>query len=193
MSISPRIKKSAIPWYDQAIDKLEQAVKQGEKSVDALRFLSNAYQGRAVGSAGNLAQAVADWDRAVALCQGDDRDNLLAKRRLARFAYAGSLARKDFQRAAAEIAKMLPEKLSASEKFAGARVLAFAAAAAENAKSPLADDLAGKSMALVRQARDERLFEKQYNIGFLEDLVKESPPLARRTDFQELLRQVRKK
>lgn len=62
----------AIPWYDQAITHLEEILRQGEKAGVVRRSLRNAYWGRAEARTvtGQLAQAITDWDRALALDDG---------------------------------------------------------------------------------------------------------------------------
>jgi serine/threonine-protein kinase len=72
----------AIPWYDQAISRLEEAVRHGEKAAEARRPLRNSYWGRAEArmTLGQYAQAVADWDRALELDDGTHKKEWEAKR-----------------------------------------------------------------------------------------------------------------
>jgi serine/threonine-protein kinase len=79
-------KSVAIPLYDEAILHLEKTLKTDAQDAQVRLSLRNAYWGRAEGhtDAGEFAQAVADWDRAIELDDGSHKNEWLVKRDEAR-------------------------------------------------------------------------------------------------------------
>ena len=180
------------------IDNLEAALKLGEKSAEHIQALADAYEGRGLVQAreGRLQPALADLDRAVELLEGDRRNAAIDKRQPIRIRYVVELQRKkgDFAAAAREIAKVTAEPLLTPEKrFGAVRILAISAAMADDVKSPLAEQYAAEVVELLRQARKEKVFDNPEYIQDVEELNRLVPPLARRPDFRELLRELKKK
>jgi eukaryotic-like serine/threonine-protein kinase len=183
----------AIAWYDQGIEKLESALKDGEKSADYLRSLANAYEARGLfrGKQGRLPLARDDLDRAAELAVGDKRNELIRKRR--QMVIELSMKNNDFETAAKEIAQVTAEPLTPSEKYRSARLLAICSAMANDAKSPLAEKYAAEVMVLLNEAKNGGVFNNAENIRGVEELERLGEPLSKRPDFQELLRELKKK
>jgi hypothetical protein len=180
-------------WYDQGIEKLERALKDGEKSADFRRSLANAYEARGLfrGKEGRLPFARDDLGRAADLAVGDKRNELIRKRR--QIVIELSMKNNDFETAAKEIAKITAQPLTPSEKYRSARLLAICSAMANDAKSPLADKYAAEVMVLLNEAKNGGVFNEAENVKGVEALERLGEPLSKRTDFQELLRELKKK
>ncbi len=73
----------AIPWYDQAITHLAEIYSRGEKAGMVKRSLRNSYWGRAEArtAAGQLKEALTDWDHAIELDDDSHREDWQARRR----------------------------------------------------------------------------------------------------------------
>lgn len=187
---------AALPWFDQAIAKLELAVGKEAEAPPAEQALSRALAGRAKGRTqeGELASALADWDRALELAKGKQRAEYLDGRRQTRLRHALTLVAKkaDFQAASSEVAKVTAERLTPAEKIAAAHLLSECARLAEEQKSPLADKVAAQAVSLLRQAKSDGFFDQNLKGVELLDVFRQIAPLARRVDFQDLLREFTK-
>src|SRR5262249_19870728 len=75
----------ALGWYAKAVATLEPVHRAEPRLADARRFLRNSHWGLALalGRLGRDAEALRDWDRALELDDGSDRDALRLNQALA--------------------------------------------------------------------------------------------------------------
>jgi serine/threonine protein kinase/tetratricopeptide (TPR) repeat protein len=186
-------KALAIPWYDQAVPLLEEALRQGDNSAVVRRALRNAFWGRAEArtEAGHFAEAVADWDRALELDDGAHKKEWQPKRAQARLETARRLvADGQHQKAAAAVEELLKDAPSAQQKVDAARVLAVCTLAAEEEKKDaLALSYAARAVAVVRMAFMDGYFRDNPNATVLA-VLRKIDAIARRPDFQKLVKEI---
>jgi len=135
----------ALDWFAKVIRTLEPVLQREPHHSAGRKRLLTAYSGRAEALAklGRHAEALSDWDRALASDDGSTRTKLL-------FCRAYALARADQPaNAAAQADLLLPMLKDAGEVYDAACVLAQASAAA---KDDTADRLAARAVAVLRQA-----------------------------------------
>ncbi len=137
---------AALDWYAKAIAALDPVHRANPQQAAARSYLRNAYRGRAraLERLGRSAEAVADWDRALALDDGSGRAAL-------RLGRADALARGgDAARALAAADELAgAEKLTFGQRYNLACVYALAAAKLPPAD---ADGAAAKAVVALRQA-----------------------------------------
>src|SRR5205807_709957 len=120
--------KEALHYFDKAIRTLEGARKHSGREVTGQEFLRNThwFRAQALSVLQKPAEAVQDWDRALALEQGPLR-SLIRLGRAANLVQLGQHAR-----AAAEVEDILQAtKLNAGATYDAACVFALAAAKAK--------------------------------------------------------------
>jgi serine/threonine-protein kinase len=172
----------ALNYLDKAVSTLEKDQRTGP-GVTAQGFLRNSHVSRAkvLTALRRHAEAVQDWDRALALNQGPLRNQL----RLGRAANLAQLGQ--HARATAEVEDILTTtKLNGSATYDVACVFALAAA---KAKEPvLTEQYAARAVALLRDAaakgfRDVAHMQQDTDLD----------ALRQRQDFQEFLRELKGK
>jgi serine/threonine-protein kinase len=170
--------QTALDWYGQAIAILEPVVRQDGQLITARRFLRNAHWGRArtLSHMARLTDALAEWDRAIALDDGSARGPL-------RLGRAATLARADDPaKAVAEADDLADAKgTSARTLYDCARVQALASAAASGDVAS-AEKYAGRAVKLLREA-----FTKGFTDAAHMQRDGDLAPLRGRADFAELL------
>jgi serine/threonine protein kinase len=168
----------ALNWYGKDIELLGPLVAGRRPPADAQGYLHNAHWDRAnaLGQLGRHAEAVKDWKRALALDDGTYRDSIQL-----------------FLDAAQEeerlktIASGTDGARSGSRLYAAARCFARAAKAAEDAdEKKLCEWYAGRTLALLGQARDAGFFRDPQR---LEEFKKDGDlkALGRRPEFQKFI------
>jgi tetratricopeptide (TPR) repeat protein len=189
-------KALALPWYDKAIPYLEEALKEGDQAAVVRRSLANAYWGRAEvhTAVRQFAQAVADWDRALELDDGSNKKDWQDRRSQARLDMARHLAADGLhEKAAAAVEDLWKDPATPQRRVDAARVLALCAVVANEGKhSAPADSYAARAVALLRLAYQEGYFKDNPRatvLGVFQDIG----PIARRADFQKLVKEIRPK
>ncbi len=137
--------RDALGWYAKAVARLQPLVAAKPPLAKAVGYLRNAHAGRAraLVHLGRYAESVPDWERAIELDDGRERETFRYARATC-LLLAGQAAR---SAAAAEELAATPGT-SAGTIYQCASILASAAA-----RSPRdADRLAGRAVALLRQA-----------------------------------------
>jgi tetratricopeptide (TPR) repeat protein len=174
--LSEQGEPAALEWFAKAIATLEPIHRSDPRLVTARRGLCNSHAGRARALArlDRHAEALADWDRALALDDGAARTQI-------RLGRADALARTgaaDQARAAADDLAAAPQ-LSAANRYDLARVYALT-----GAKLPPADGdaVAAKAVAALRQAFAAGYRDVPHLLNDA-DLA----PLRRRADYAALL------
>jgi tetratricopeptide (TPR) repeat protein len=174
----------ALEWYAQAIRVLQQALDR-TPDVRAREFLRKSHANRAValGRIGRHAEAVPDWDRAIALDEGPQRptDRLL---RACALAHCG-----EGTQATREATEVLQASIPGADLlYEAACVYALVAAHAEKAPRPpqtsslRAEQHARRAMALLRDAVAKGYRDVAH--------LRRDPDLDRlqvRADFQQLV------
>jgi tetratricopeptide (TPR) repeat protein len=169
----------ALEWYARAIATLNIALRQAPTDNRSRQFLRNVYWGRAraFDDLERPADAVADWDKAVALSPVPERTEFRLNR-------AFSHARAGQVEAAAQEAEELARTADATVLYNAACVFALASAPPRAAPlPPEARDLyARRAIALLRQAVAKGWNDIEHMKND-EDLK----PLRDRAGFKELL------
>jgi len=177
---------AALDWYGRAAAALEPIVAR-QPLAAARQFLSNTYQGRAdaLGLLGRHAEAIADWDRVLALEKGGNRTFFQLARALA-LARAGRHGE-----AVAEAAPLTPPRA----KVTGARALylevCIYALAAAQSNPQQAETCARTALELLRQAKAAGHFDDPAHA----EQLRTDPDLnslRSREDFQKLLGELKK-
>jgi serine/threonine-protein kinase len=182
----------SLDWYGRAIDTSEQLLKSRLAHSEAWQLLSKAYGGRAraLTRLNRIAEALADWDRAIKAADSD-RDGL-------RLGRAASLARAGKHTEAVAEAEALVAKIPKAPKarailYAAACVYGQASAAVrEDASLPVeqrdrrAEEYAASAYALLRQAHAAGYFNEPAAVAQLNEDANLAP-LRSRADFKELL------
>jgi tetratricopeptide (TPR) repeat protein len=168
--------EAALNWYDEAIARLAPVVDKG-RVASARFFLRNIHWDRAhaLGLLGRHAEAIADWQRAFDLDEGADRQRIGLFREIAR----------EEERLRA-IAPGANEAASGSRYYTAARLFALAAGAAAPDEEKLSQHYAGRTLALLEQARTAGFFRDPQRI---EELKKDKSllVLGQRPDFQKFV------
>jgi len=161
----------ALNWYGKAITSLTAVRAANRQFEDARLYLRNAHWDRAnaLGRLARHGEAINDWQRAIGLDEGRDRDSLLLFLE------------------AAKTEEQLKKQVKASNAAAAsgllydaARVLAQAAGAAGISNEPaLQKHYASRALALLREAKAAGLFHDGKRI---EELKKDQALLALRQD-----------
>ncbi len=179
---------AAIKRYEQAMRTLAPILQKNPNDPDARKFQGAVYAGRAgaLELVGRSTEALADWDRAIELSSGKDRDRFRASRVLA-------LIRSGKQeRGIAEA-----EELAKGRSLSGSVLYDLACAAALTSAhyqskpnkpeaTSKAESCALRAIQLLQQARDAGYFKDEKRIA---GLKKDSDlePLRSRPDFQKFL------
>jgi tetratricopeptide (TPR) repeat protein len=173
----------AVTYFDKAIRTLEAARRRTGKDVKAQLSLRNAHGGRAQALTvlQKHAEAVKDWDRALALGQGPLPSHFRLQR-------ATNLVQLDqHARATAEVEEILQTtKLNANDTYDAACV--FALVSAKTREPGLTEQYATRAVALLREAaakgfRDMAHMQKDTDLD----------ALRQRQDFQQFLRELKGK
>jgi serine/threonine protein kinase len=167
---------AALPWYDKAIELLDPIHARGQVTT-ARVFLHNVHWDRAhaLMRLGRHADAIKDWQRAIELDEGRDRNRL-----------------KLFQDTAREEERLKAPPPEAGEVpaggrfYAAARLFAAAAGAAAPDEQRLSTYYAGRALELLEQARAAGFFRETQRI---EELKKDLPlkALGQRPEFQKFV------
>lgn len=180
--------------YDRALAALEQVQADGRGSRDLRWWLRNGYWGRAVllDRQGQHAEAMQDWDRALAVQEklADDPGHELAALRL--FRLASAIANGAAPEAAlAQVRSLTGEQRTRwAPNFAAAQVWARLAAQGRNQPANQTSAWAAEAVACLRQARSAGYFVTKSQVHQL-DLDPVWRPLRDRADFQEFQRSLR--
>ena len=180
--------EAALKRYEEALQTLAPVLRKNAQDPDARKFQGQAYAGRAAALTrlGRTAEALADWDRALALASGSAQIRLRVSRAL-ELARSGTVQ-------AAEVDQLARSKsLSGAVLCDLARIAALSSAAAgkdsklsEADQTRLAKQHAGRAVGLLQQAREAGYFQDAARVANLKtdsDLA----PLRARADFQKLL------
>jgi serine/threonine-protein kinase len=184
------------PAYDQAIARLEPALRQGAKA--ARPALRGAYWGRAEGrrQRGEFRQAVADWHRALKLADASSRSPLDAGLAATRLQWARQLATAGRVEQAVDQASRVETggNLSGSTLVDLARICALSLEAVlkDQSLSPAQRD----QRAEVYASRVVGLLERALKVGYFKEPGRRKDlkffdrlePIRKRSRFQELRR-----
>jgi hypothetical protein len=165
---------------------LEAVLAKDGRQVTARRFLLNAYQMRAQCRAEvrQDADAVKDWDRALALGPGTRRDEFRVFRALS-LARTGATARAIKELEALSQAPKLGAQFPGWAAYAAARAYAVSSGKAKEASEQSARH-ADRAIELLGRARQAGYFKEAVNV----EALKKEPdfePLRGRDDFRRLL------
>ncbi|MFO0925647.1 MAG: serine/threonine-protein kinase [Gemmataceae bacterium] len=179
----------ALPWYDRAIKEVTPVRAADPQSADAVDLLAKAHWGRAeaLGKLRRHRDALPDWQKALELSRGDDRE-LIRQDRAFALALAG-----DHAAALAEVDDLLKGRGVNGRllyNLACVTTLAAAALARDEARPEAvrareADELATRAVELLQRARLARLFKDQSRVEHL----RKDPDLdflRNRADYREL-------
>jgi tetratricopeptide (TPR) repeat protein len=183
-------RQAAVDWYNKGQVCLDKVLKKDPRYPYASLFLRNVHWGRAraLTRLGRHADALKDWDRALALDTGPTRNWILIGR-------AQTLARQGEHRRAVTETNTAVQKVPRSGPLLCdlARVYSLAAAAAtkdpklaEAERKKLAEGYAAKAMEWLNQAQREGVFK---NAAVRHKVKKDADldALRGRADFQKLL------
>jgi serine/threonine-protein kinase len=182
--------RSAIGWFDRAIETLEAAHAREPRHANGKAFLRNAFWGRAEANsrAGRHAEAFADLDRAVALDGGGSKQALQSVRCLL-LARGG-----DLERATSETASLLGDNPSSETLVEAASIYAVASGAAtrdnrlaDADRARRSDAYAAKAQDLLTEAQAAGYFAAPTRAGKLRE--PEFEALRSRPEFRTLLRE----
>jgi tetratricopeptide (TPR) repeat protein len=161
----------ALNWYGKAITSLTAVRAANRQFEDARLYLRNAHWDRAnaLGRLGRHGEAIDDWQRAIGLDEGRDRESLLL------FLEAAKTEQQLKKQVKPANAGTAPGLL-----YDAACVLAQAAGAAGTSNEPsLQKHYASRALALLREAQAAGLFHDGKRI---EQLKKDQALLALRQD-----------
>jgi serine/threonine protein kinase/tetratricopeptide (TPR) repeat protein len=177
-------KTAALELFDRAAKPLQLLLAEQPEHLEVRRHQRNAHWGRAdvLAQLGRAAEALSEIDRALELTDSDDRPVLVGQRALV-------LAKlKRFTEALTAVEPLVePSAAVGAVLYRAASVHALASAAESGAN---AQTHARRAVELLLRAQVDGLFRDAAAVGYLgvdEDL----DPLRSRTDFQELLSEVR--
>lgn len=182
--------QGALPWYARALQTLEAQLQQQPRHTEARQWLRNTFWGRAeaLSRLGRHAQALGDWDRALAADDGSRRDDLELSR-------AACLARLgEHVRATAETKRLADSPPSSGEilyTLACVYSLSAAAARQDGTLSPaeskaLAESYARRAIDLLAKTETAGYFKNRAAVEHLKtdpDLV----AISTRDDFKKWL------
>lgn len=171
----------SLKWYGRAIDCLQAVHEKDPLDITAKQFLLNSYWGRAMAheKLQKFAEAVKDWDRAIALSPPAPQRQLRASRATSRL-NAGMVAE-----AVAEVAELTKTPfLPAGQWYNFACVYAVASGKIADKKAEYAD-------------RAMELLQKAVKAGYksAEQMKKDTDldPLREREDFKKLIAELQTK
>jgi len=178
----------ALDWYAKAIRVLEAVLTQVSHIATAQGYLRNAHWHRAsvLMRLARYAEALKDWDRAIALDEGSNRPTFRLSRALT-LAHVG-----DHVRAVAAAEDLTQgDQVSGGTLYDAACVCALSAAAVKNDVKP-GENYAARAVALLRRAQATGYFEDGQR---LQHLKKDSDlaSLRPREDYQTLLKELKAK
>jgi tetratricopeptide (TPR) repeat protein len=175
--------EASLPRFAKAISLLEALVKQEPRGVEGRRFLRNAHSSRAEALAqlARHADAVADWDRALALNATPEDEVRYRHGRAMSLARAGEHAR-----AVAEAAFLAELKGHTGQTLYDLACVCALAAADAQGDARLREQYAARAVALLRQAiaagyTDAAGMKKDRDLDALRD----------RADFRAVLAETR--
>jgi serine/threonine-protein kinase len=179
---------AALDWYSKAARTLDEVLRKEPRQTRARQFLANTRAGRAVTltQLGRYAESLPDWDRAIELDNGQDRNHM-------RLGRADALARTgEYARAADEMTDVGKDEALGQELYEQAVVWAqIAAAARRDAKlSPadrdhLADRHAARAVVLLTRAGAAGQLRDKARVEQVRT-EKDLDPLRDREDFRKL-------
>jgi serine/threonine-protein kinase len=176
--------EASLDWYAKAIARLEPVLGAEPRMVRARHSLRSAHRERARAwtRLGRHAEALRDWDRALELEPGPDRNDLRLQRALTLVQLGEHI------RAAAEAEDLAQAKgLTARNFYDAARVHArVSAAVGKDTAQPPAERHAARAVELLAQARAAGFFKDRANV----EQAKKDPdldPLRGREDFKKFL------
>lgn len=179
-------------WYDQAVAILAGVLERQPNHTLAKSLLRNAYWGRALalGAQNQHDAALADWEKAIQLDDGQFRPTFLLYR-------ASSLARKGEHARAAE---GMDEVLTTAAQNAGmlhnaAWLYCLCSTQARNdanlaatERARVADQYATRAVELIAKAQAAGFYKQPANLKLLE--FRDFDPLRNREDFKTLIAQL---
>jgi hypothetical protein len=162
---------AACDWFDRAAEVLSEVLEREPRHLQAREFLRMTYADRAEGRGrlGRHAEALADYDRALGLAEGEDRS-------LLRLGRAGALARLgEHARATSEASAVAESTDSGAAHYSAACAFALAAASARDDaalsrgdREALAERYASRALALLDSARRSDYFGDPAKLEALE-------------------------
>jgi tetratricopeptide (TPR) repeat protein len=177
--------QAAVPWLDKAIARFQTVLAKDRRLTTARAFLSNTHWNRASAlmQLNRYAEAIRDWDQAIELDDGSERNGFRLQR-------AGCLAQiGEHVRAVAEANALTQGKdVPGLTLYDAACVCALAAASVKD-DAKLGEQYAGRAMALLRQAQKAGHFKQPDNIDHMkkdDDLRS----LRARPDYRNLLKEL---
>jgi serine/threonine-protein kinase len=182
---------ASLPLFAKAHAALRRVLDKEPRLVMARLWLRNVHMGRAeaLEPLGRQAEAVADWEQALALNDEKPRDGWLQMRRFRALAHAGQHP----EAVAAAEEALQSGNAAAVTRYAAACVYALAAGQAAkdappNTNSPRAEQYARRAVALLRQAVQQGYKDAAHmkNDADLDGL-------RQRPDFQQLLAELEAK
>jgi serine/threonine-protein kinase len=184
---------TALEWFNRGVTTYDALLQKHPRQVEAASCLVHVLAERAdvLAGLGREAEALADWDRALQLDNGQFRDLL----RLNRAVILAQLG--DYGAALAEVETLGDNRLALGASYmAAADVYAMASAAVrkdlqlpETDRNQRAEHYATKAVQLVIKARAAGYFKTERETA----LLKNHPnlaPLRAREDFKELVREL---
>jgi serine/threonine protein kinase len=178
--------QDALEWFGKAIPLLETNLARDARLMEDREFLCNAHTGRALAltKVQRYAEAITDWDRAIALNQGPEGPSLRLER-------AVTLARAgDHAKAAAEADALTGNAQTPGVTlYQAACVYGFSLAAVKE-DAQLQERYAAKALALFRRARAAGSFKDSR----LVEVLQQDPdfePLRQRPEFKKFLAELK--
>jgi eukaryotic-like serine/threonine-protein kinase len=173
---------AALDWYAKSVALIEAILARDPRDRDARLFLSHAHlcRAEALDQLGRHAEAVVDWDRAIALADRPEKAALRLRRSLA-LAHAGTPAQ-----AVAEAEDLTRGDTVAGETLSGAARVYALASAAVKADARQRQSYAAQAVALLRRAGAAGFFADRHEAEQLK-ADREFDALRPRADFAALL------
>jgi serine/threonine-protein kinase len=177
--------QASLPWLDKAFDRLQPVLAKDRRLTTAREFLRNTHWNRALAlvQLNRHVEAVRDWDRAIELDEGSER-NYFRLERAVSLAHAGEHARAVAEANALTEGKDVP----GPTPYNAACVCALAAAKVKD-DAKLSDQYAGRAVTLLRQAQKAGYFKEQAKVAHMkkdDDLR----ALRARPDYRDLLKEL---
>jgi tetratricopeptide (TPR) repeat protein len=177
--------QAALPWLDKAFDRLQPVLAKDRKLATARGFLCSTHWNRALvlTQLNRHAEAVRDWDRAIELADGPER-NYFRLQRAVCLVHAG-----EHLRAVAEANALTEGKDVPGPTLYDAACVFALAASNVNDDAKVSEQYAGRAVALLRQAQKAGFFKQPANIAHMkkdDDLR----ALRARPDYRDLLKEL---
>jgi serine/threonine protein kinase/tetratricopeptide (TPR) repeat protein len=171
--------EASLAWYAKSVAVLEPLVQQEPRLVTERLYLRNSHWGRAIAldKLGRHADAVKDWDRALALNARPQSQSMFRWQRAYSLARAGEHAR-----AVAEANALADAKEATGNTLYNLACVCALAAAAVGDDAKLQDQYAARAVELLRQA-----VAKGYKDAAHAKQDKDLDALHSRSDFEKLL------